>query len=67
MRPRSQMPRLARSTWRWLDPNGEHFVHDLPFAAGRLVTAVAYSGRFSANRLTSRPLAPYSSTADVIR
>ncbi len=68
MRPRTQTPRLVRSTWRSLDPNGDtssigcsqlHWV-------GRY-GAVEYSGRLRANGLSSVPSGPYSSTADVSR
>src|SRR5438093_1422755 len=60
------MPRLARSTFRVLEPNGaasSNASHAQLVATKR---GVVYSGRIS-KRLTMRPSAPYSSTADVRR
>ena len=55
-RPSSQMPRLARSTWRSARSERRHlFVHVPVLQPPATWTAVVYSGRLSAKRLTSRP------------
>src|SRR5678815_5622531 len=64
----TQIARLARSTFRSVDPNGEtssytsQSEHEPP-----RYSVVAYSGRSRANLLTRRPFGPYNSIADVVR
>src|SRR5436853_143850 len=61
MTPCSQMRRLARGTSRSLAPNGRTSAnpsHSLQLEA--VYRGVVYSGRFSANRLTSTPSASYA-------
>src|SRR5215212_6134500 len=63
----SQIPRLARSTWRSLEPNGDTSSSESQLQPAATYGGDVYSGKFSAKRLTRRPSAPYNSTADVRR
>src|SRR6185436_11339113 len=66
-RPRTQTPRLARSTCDSLAPIGEYSSDKSHSQVTARYGVDPYSGRLSANRLTRRPSAAYSSTADVRR
>ena len=62
-----QMPRAARSTCRSLAASDEASSKSTHLQLVAECEVSAYSGRFSANRLTSFPFASYSSIAEVIR